>query len=108
MDTTERLKRYCGPYKLSLVEMVSDPKKVLQNAVTFGYNPDEIFISDRMGKKYMLIHTNKKPIHFGSLFYEDYTFTHDQKKRENFRKRNRAWYYGSKYSAGKLSYVLLW
>jgi hypothetical protein len=46
-------------------------------------------------------------IHFGSTM-ADYTFTKDEKKRSNFLNRNARWRDLNMFSAGYLSYILLW
>ena len=58
-------------------------------------------------KKYMVFNGTKM-IHFGQFGYEDYTKHGDEKRRDNFRKRNMKWAYARKYSPAWLSFYLLW
>lgn len=69
----------------------------------------ELKESTRNSKKYMLYNPNtKKWIHFGQASYQDYTVHKDKKRLELFRKRNARWATQPKYSAGFMSYHLLW
>jgi hypothetical protein len=70
-----------------------------------GLNP--VHESSRKDKKYMIFDGHKM-VHFGQMFYEDYTKHLDPKRRMNFRKRNWRWEFTPKYSASNLSYNLLW
>jgi hypothetical protein len=56
----------------------------------------------------MIKDPNNKWIHFGQMFYEDFTKHNDQKRRENFLKRNYKWKNAPKYSPAYLAYHLLW
>ena len=58
-------------------------------------------------KKHMVFNGTKM-IHFGQFGYEDYTKHGDDKRRDNFRKRNMKWAYSRKYSPAWLSFYLLW
>lgn len=64
-------------------------------------------ISSRKDKKYMVKTPEGKTIHFGGL-YEDYTKHNDETRRRNFLSRNARWKNQDKYTAGWLSYHLLW
>jgi len=55
-----------------------------------------------------MISDGHKIIHFGQMGYEDYTKHKDENRRNNFRIRNRRWAHQPKYTAGWLSYNLLW
>jgi len=84
---------------------VSDPEIVRDKAFRMGLN--EVHPSSRKDKKYMVFDGNKM-VHFGSQFYEDYTFHGDKDRRERFRKRNRKWLNSPRYSPAYLSWNLLW
>ena len=91
--------------KLDQLREYSDPDYVMAKAQELGYNP--IHESSRKDKKYMVF-DGKKMIHFGQFGYEDYTKHGDDKRRDNFRKRNMKWAYSRKYSPAWLSFYLLW
>lgn len=91
---------------------VSDPKKVLENAKKYFNDPNiELYISNSKLNKYMIYDDNMKKINFGSIKYQDYTYTNDPIKRERYLKRS-ANIHGSwrdnKYSRNNLSRFLLW
>jgi hypothetical protein len=56
----------------------------------------------------MVYNNNKKLVHFGQMGYEDYTKHKDNKRRDNFKKRNIKWSYAQKYTPAWLSFWLLW
>ena len=91
--------------KLDKVREYIDPEYVMWKAQELGYNP--IHESSRKDKKYMVFDGHKM-IHFGQMFYEDYTKHLDPRRRMNFRNRNWRWEFTPKYSASNLSYTLLW
>ena len=72
-----------------------------------GKNAD-VYLSTRKNKKYMIQNPDGKWIHFGAYTYEDFTKHKDDKRRENFRKRNAKWANAPKWSAAWLAYNLLW
>jgi hypothetical protein len=95
--------------KLNELYQYSDPDEVNRRAMKLHLN--EIHPSSRKDKKYMVFDPYKqKMIHFGSFSpkYEDYTKHHDEKRRDNFRKRNHRWANAPVYSPAWLSYYLLW
>ncbi len=71
--------------KLDQLREYSDPDYVMAKAQELGYNP--IHESSRKDKKYMVF-DGQRMIHFGQMFYEDYTKHLDPKRRINFRNRN--------------------
>jgi len=71
------------------------------------YNVGKVYHSSRKDRKYMIIHNNKK-VHFGDPNYEDFTYHHDLKRREQFRQRNARWKNVEKFTPAWLSYHLLW
>jgi hypothetical protein len=87
----------------------SNPELLRSIADKKGYINDEIYLSDKKDKKYMLFHpiTNKK-IHFGQANYEDYLKHNDEKRRQNFKNRNKRWKDNNKYSSSYISYFLTW
>jgi hypothetical protein len=93
--------------KLTQLKEFSNPEFVLWKAQQMGLNP--VYESSRKDKKYMVF-DGKKMIHFGQFKppYEDYTKHGDEKRRDNFRKRNKKWAYARKYSPAWLSFYLLW
>jgi len=91
--------------KLLELQKYSNPDYVMNKAEQLNLNP--IFISTRKDKKYM-IYNGKSWIHFGQMGYQDYTKHHDESRRDNFRRRNRRWFFGPMYSPGRLAYILLW
>jgi hypothetical protein len=91
--------------KLPELRKYSNPSLVKNRAERLNLN--QVFISTRKDKKYM-IYNGRQWIHFGQMGYEDYTKHHDDVRRDNFRKRNRRWFFGPIYSPGRLSYTLLW
>ena len=84
----------------------SDPEKVQRNAKKMGLNP--VAISTKKDKKYMIKDNNGDVKHFGMMGYKDFTKTDDEKKRNNFRRRNWRWEHADKYSPAFLSFHLLW
>ncbi len=91
--------------KLDQLREYSDPEFDMNKAQELGYNP--VHESSRKDKKYMVFDGHKM-IHFGQMFYGDYTKHLDPKRRMNFRKNNWRWEYTPKYSASNLSFSLLW
>ena len=71
-------------------EKYTNPKKVYKNFVKFGYKKDgsELKQSTRKGKKWMIYDPFlKKWVHFGAMFYEDYTVHNDKHRRDKFWSR---------------------
>ena len=85
--------------------MDTNPNIVAQKAHEMGLNP--VYFSTRKAKKYM-IHDGKKWIHFGQKGYEDFTAHGDEKRRDNFRRRNHKWATAEPMTPSFLSYYLLW
>lgn len=65
-------------------------------------------ISSRKDKKYMIRTPDGKLVHFGAWGMEDYTKHKDKPRRNRFITRNAKWASSPKWSAGWLSYYLLW
>ena len=91
--------------KIEELRLYSDPEIVAQKAQQLGLNP--VHPSSQARKKYMVFN-NERMIHFGSSKYSDYTKHHDEKRRDNFKKRNHRWASAPRYSPAWLSYWLLW
>lgn len=92
-----------------MIEDYTNPIKVFQNAKRILGNDVNIKLSTRKDKKYMVLNPNtNKWIHFGQMGYQDYTKHQDNKRRQLFRLRNQKWAEQDLYSAGFLSYYLLW
>lgn len=70
--------------KISQLEKVSDINKVEKRAKeVYGL---DVLPSTKKDKKFM-IDNGEKVIHFGSILYQDYTKSHDKKKRDSYLKR---------------------
>ena len=91
--------------KLEEISRYSDPNEVQRRAMLLHINA--VHPSSRADKKYMVFDGHKM-VHFGSSKYQDYTKHGDEKRRNNFRKRNHRWAYAPKYSPAFLSWNLLW
>ena len=98
--------------KLKELMKISNPAKVLKNAIKYFNNPNvKIYVSSKKDKKYMIIGLNGKAIHFGQIGYEDYTKHNDLNRRNAYFARatkikgNWADY---PYSPNSLSIALLW
>ena len=91
------------------IQKYSDPKTVFKKAKMIYGNDVIIDMSTRKNKKYMLFNpNNNKWIHFGSYGMEDYTKHKNLQRREQFRNRNKKWSLQEPYTAGFMSYFLLW
>ena len=85
----------------------SDPEAVKEKAHKLGLG--DVHESSRKDKKYMIYDPYVgRMVHFGQMNYEDYTKHKDEKRRQNFLNRNKAWKNRYLYSPAYLSYTLLW
>ena len=91
--------------KIDELRLYSDPEIVAQKAQQLGLNP--VHESSRKDKKFMVF-DGRTMVHFGQMGYEDYTKHGDEKRRDNFRKRNHRWASAPRYSPAYLSYNILW
>jgi len=91
--------------KLRRLYEVSDPEEVQRQAMQLNLNP--VHPSSQARFKYMVFDGNRMR-HFGDMNYQDYTKHHDERRRNNFRKRNARWRDAPMYSPAFLSYWLLW
>lgn len=92
---------------------VSDPQKVITNAIKYFNDPNiELNLSTLKNKKYMIINKdNMKKVHFGHLDYQDFTKHNDLKRREAYLNRAyniRGNWMNNKYSPNNLAIHLLW
>jgi hypothetical protein len=92
--------------KINELSKYSDFDLVKKIGKKYGIN--DIKISTRKDKKYMILDNNGKLIHFGQMGYEDYTKHRDLHRRKLFLQRNAKWADAEKYSPAFLSYYLLW
>ena len=91
--------------KLGVLERYSDINEVNRRAHSLGLNV--VHPSSQAKKKYMIF-DGRKTVHFVEATYEDYTKHHDEKRRNNFRSRNRRWETAPRYSPAWLSWNLTW
>lgn len=86
----------------------SDPIKVQSMAHKYLGKDVDVYFSTRKKKKYMVQNPEGEWVHFGEYPYEDFTKHEDDKRRDNFRKRNAKWKDSPKWSPSWLSWHLLW
>ena len=68
----------------------SNPAEVAEKAHELGLG--DVHHSTRKDKKYMIHDPFKgRMVHFGQFFYEDYMKHKDERRRQNFLKRNARW-----------------
>lgn len=94
-----------------MIEKYSNPQMVYHRAKMIFGNDVKIKLSTRKDKKYMLLNpNNNKWVHFGTMKppMEDFTKHKNFERREQFRKRNKKWSLQEPYTAGFMSYYLLW
>jgi GTPase Era involved in 16S rRNA processing len=98
--------------KLKELMKISNPAKVLKNAIKYFNNPNiKIYVSSKKDKKYMIIGLNGKAIHFGQIGYEDYTKHNDNERKKAYLARAtkiRGSWKDDPYSPNNLSIALLW
>jgi hypothetical protein len=92
--------------KLKQVQQYSDPNEVMARGKALGI---DVYLSANKNKKYAIINpTTNKVVNFGEIGYMDFTKHKDEKRRDNFKKRNNIWKDAKPYTAAYLSYRLLW
>lgn len=91
--------------KLHVLELYSDIDEVNRRAHELGLNP--VYPSSQKKFKYMIFNGHNM-IHFGLIGFQDFTKSHDKRKRELFRKRNWRWEYAPRYTRSWLSWHLTW
>lgn len=88
----------------------SDPKEVASRARRF-YRLN-VYRSTKPSKKYMIYdNVNKKWVHFGQMYYEDYTRHKDEDRRHNYLVRSngiKGNWRENLFSPNSLSRLLLW
>jgi len=99
--------------KLAHLKMVSNPKRVIENAQHYFNDPNiKVYLSPVKNKKYAVYDpNNKKLISFGNINYEDYSFHLSEVRRENYLKRAsnmRGNWRNNPYSPNNLSLNILW
>lgn len=91
---------------------VSDPKKVIINAIKYFDDPNiKLYLSSNKNKKYMIYDNNMKKVHFGDIRYFDFTKHNDNNRREAYLNRAyniRGNWKDNKYSPNLLSIAILW
>ena len=90
------------------IEKYSNPSRVRELADKYLGKDIPLYFSSRKDKKYMVQNPEGRWVHFGQMFYEDYTKHMDERRRELFRKRNHKWANADKWTPAWLSYYLLW
>jgi hypothetical protein len=89
----------------------STPSVVFKKAKEYLGKNVEIKISTKEGKKYMVLAPNNTWVHFGQMGYEDYTKTHNDKKKKNYLARAtkmKGDWKNNPYSPNNLSIHILW
>ena len=98
--------------KLKELMKISNPAKVLKNAIKYFNNPNvKIYVSSKKDKKYMIIGLNGKAVHFGQIGYEVYTKHNDLNHRNVYLSRAtkiKGNWKDDPYSPNSLSINLLW
>ena len=91
------------------INNVSNPRRV--NQLSNKIYRKGVELSTRKNKKYMILDSNGKYVHFGDTRYEDYTKHHNDKRRLNYLSRatniKGDWKH-NKYSPNSLAISLLW
>lgn len=91
---------------------VSDPTKVIKNAIKYFNDPNiKVYLSTTQSKKYMVFDDKGRKRHFGDIKYFDFTKHNDLARREAYL--NRAYNIGGnwrndKFSPNNLAMNLLW
>lgn len=98
--------------KIEKLKLISDPNKVVDNAIKYLGNDVIIDVSNRKDKKYMVYNPqSEKWVHFGQMNYEDFTKHNDLNRRNRYLNRAmniRGDWKDDKYSPNNLSIHLLW
>ena len=105
--------KYHDKDKYEQLLKVSNPQKVIENAIKYFNDPNiEIHLSTFKNKKYMIMNTEKmKKVHFGDIRYFDFTKHNDLNRREAYLNRAyniRGKWMDNKYSPNNLAIALLW
>ena len=95
--------------KFRELQNYSNPRTVSERAMDRNLN--DVYLSTRKTKKYMIQDPKGKWVHFGAMGMEDFTKHKDQKRRENYLKRSgaiRGDWKRNPYSPNNLARNLLW
>ena len=94
-----------------LIWRYSNPTQVYRLAKKYLGKTAKIGLSTIKEKKYMVTKPDGKIVHFGQMFYEDFTKHKNKTRRKNYLTRSRKikgdWK-KNKYSPNNLSIHLLW
>jgi hypothetical protein len=74
----------------------------------YDYIVSDVGYANDNKHKYYIVTKDGKKIKFGNINYEDYLIHKDDKRRMNFRNRNKRFLNYDKYSPAQLSYNILW
>ena len=104
---------YSDKDKYEQLLKISNPKKVIENAINYFNDPNvKVYLSNSKYKKYMIVNKdNMHKVNFGDLRYSDYTKHNDPKRREAYLNRAfniRGKWMDNKYSPNNLAIALLW
>ncbi len=91
------------------INNVSNPRRV--NQLSNKIYGKGVELSTRKNKKYMIVDSHGKYIHFGDVRYEDFTKHRDDKRRLNYLNRAthiKGDWKKNKYSPNSLAINLLW
>lgn len=94
-----------------LIWRYSNPTQVYRLAKKYLGKTAKIGLSTKKEKKYMVTTPDGKIVHFGQMFYEDFTKHKNKTRRKNYLTRSRKIKGGlekNKYSPNNLSIHLLW
>ena len=76
--------------KFIQLNKVSNIKKVIDNFKKYiGDDQKSLYISNKYSKKFMIIHENRY-VHFGSIYFPDFTYTKNEHQRQRYLKRANA------------------
>ena len=103
---------YIDKNKYEELLKVSNPEKVVANAIKYFENPNIIvYLSSSKNYKYMIYDDNLKKVNFGHLLYSDFTKHNNLERREAYLRRAtnlNGYWRNNKYSPNNLSINLLW
>lgn len=98
--------------KLKELLKYSNPQEAQEQAFKKYGKDAMLYISTRTPKKYMILNPNTgKMVHFGQMFYEDFTKHKNEARRQAFMKRTahtHGKWKNDDYSPNNLSRSLLW
>lgn len=89
----------------------SNPIQVRKMADKYLGKDIPVYLSNKKGKKYMVVSPENKIVHFGQLNFQDFTHHKDEERRKRYLTRTanmRGDWKSNKYSANNLSRNILW